>query len=382
MVSSSTWCASATAQTVKLGVIATLSGPQALFGRETVDALNLAIKHLDGKLGGLKPELLVIDDQFRPEPGRTAAERLVKRDQVDFITGIASSAVMLAVADTILKDPRQIFVVNSIAGPSSLAGKDCHPNFFSVSWQNDNLHEAMGAYMTKKGIKRAYILAPNYPAGKDSLAGFKRFFKGEVVGEVYTQLTQTDYAAEIATLRAAKPESTYIFYPGGTGIAFTRQYAQAGLMQQIPLYAPGTSLDQTTIPSIGNAVLGTSVSLFWAETMKNPANERFVKDYEATYKRIPSEYAAQAYDAAMLMDSAIKAVKGDLSKKDELRNALKAAKFNSVRGAFKFNNNHFPIQNYYLGEIVKDSSGRLVNEIRSEILRDHGDAYAKECSMK
>ncbi len=367
---------------VKVGVLTTLSGPLGIAGRETVDALNLAVKHLGGKLGGLQPEFLIIDDQFRPEAGRTGAERLVNRDRVDFVTGIVSSAVLLAVADTILKDPRQIFLVNSVAGPSSIAGKDCSPNFFSVSWQNDNLHEAMGAYLTKIGVKRAYIMAPNYSAGKDTLAGFKRYFKGEIAGEIYTQLGQSDYAAEIAALRSAKPDATFVFYPGGMGIAFTRQYAQAGMMRQIPLYAAQTVLDQTTLPSIGDAVLGTHVSAFWAETLKNSANERFVRDYEEAYKRIPSEYAAQAYDAATLIDSAIKAVRGDLSNKDGIRTALKAAKFSAVRGAFRFNNNHFPIQHYYLAQIVKDVKGRLITQIESEIMHDHGDAYATECPMK
>ncbi len=367
---------------VKIGVLTTLSGPLSIAGRDTVDALNLAVKHQGGTLGGLRPQFVVADDQFRPEAGRTGAERLVTRDRVDFITGIVSSAVLLAVADTILKDPRQIFLVNSVAGPSSIAGKDCNANFFSTSWQNDNLHEVMGAYLTKLGVKRAYIMAPNYSAGKDVLAGFKRYFKGEIVGEIYTEVGQSDYAAEIAALRAAKPDVTFVFYPGAMGIAFTRQYAQAGLMKQVPLYTAQTTLDQTVLPAIGDAVVGTRVSAFWAETMKNPANERFVRDFEDRYKRIPSEYAAQAYDAAMLIDSAIKAVKGNLSDKSAIRAALKGAKFSSVRGAFRFNTNHFPIQNYYLAHIAKDSKGRLITQIDTEIMHDHADAYAKDCPMK
>ena len=215
-----------------------------------------------------------------------------------------------------------------------------------------------------------------------SLAGFKRFYKGEVVAEVYTQLGQTDYAAEIAALRAARPEATYIFYPGGMGIAFIRQYAQAGLVQQAPLFGPSFSLDQTILPAIGDAALGVYASTFWSERLKNSANERFVADFEAAYNRIPSPFAAQSYDTALLIDSALKTVGGDISKKDAFRDALRAANFQSVRGPFKFNRNHFPIQNFYLTQVVKDDKGRLVNDPRGVIFSSHEDAYVKDCKMK
>jgi branched-chain amino acid transport system substrate-binding protein len=240
----------------------------------------------------------------------------------------------------------------------------------------------MGQHMTNAGIKRAYIMAPNYPAGRDALAGFKRFFKGEVVGEVYTQLGQTDYAAELAALRAARPEATYIFYPGGMGVAYIRQYAQLGLMPQIPLFAPSFSADQTILPGVGDAALGMFSSTFWSESLGNPANEKFVADFEASFNRIPSPYAAQSYDAAMMIDAALKATGGSIANKDAFRNALRTANFQSVRGPFKFNTNHFPIQNYYLTQIGKDEKGRLVNQMRGIIFSGHADAYVGACKMK
>jgi branched-chain amino acid transport system substrate-binding protein len=370
---------------VKIGLITTLSGPQAGIGREMVDGFNLALKHAGGKLGGVETEVIVADDQFKPDVGKNVAERLVQRDRVDIVTGVVFSNILLALADTVLNDRRGVFLINSNSGPSQLAGKDCHPNFFSVSWQNDNVHEAMGQHMTNAGVKKAYMMAPNYPAGKDALTGTKRYFKGEVVAEVYTQLGQTDYAAEIATLRAAQPSATYFFYPGGMGIAFIRQYAQAGLMQSIPLYGPSFSLDQTILPAIGDSALGVYASTFWSEKLQNPANEKFVRDFEATHNRIPSPYAAQSYDSAMLMDSALKAVGGKLATKadkDKFRNAVRAANFTSVRGPFKFNRNHFPIQNYYLTQIVKDAKGKLVMDLRGVIFASHADVYAKDCKMK
>ncbi len=366
---------------VKIGLITTQSGPQASLGREMVDGFNLAVKHAGGRLGGATTEVIVGDDQFRPDVGKSVAERMVQRDRVDIVTGVVFSNILLAVVDPVLNDQRGVFFINSNAGPSNLAGADCNPNLFSVSWQNDNVHEAMGQHMTHAGIKNVYIMAPNYPAGKDALAGFKRYFKGEVVAEVYTQLGQTDYAAEISTLRAAKPAATYVFYPGGMGIAFARQYSQAGVLQQTPLFGPSFTLDQTTLPAIGESIVGAYVSTFWSERLRNPANERFVKDFEATYNRIPSPYAAQSYDAGALIDSALKAVGGDINKKDAFRAALRAAKFDSVRGPFKFNKNHFPIQNYYLTQIAKDDKGRLVMDLRGTIFTNHADAYAKDCKM-
>jgi len=369
-------------QGVKIGLITTQSGPNAGLGRDMVDGFNLAIRHAGGRLGGVPTELIVGDDQFRPDAGKALSERMVQRDRVDIVTGVIFSNIMLALSDTVLKDRRGVFLVSGNAGPSELAGKDCNPNFFSASWQNDNTHEAMGQHMTNAGIKRAYIMAPNYPAGRDALAGFKRFFKGEVVGEVYTQLGQTDYAAELAALRAARPEATYIFYPGGMGVAYIRQYAQLGLMPQIPLFAPSFSADQTILPGVGDAALGMFSSTFWSESLGNPANQKFVADFEASFNRIPSPYAAQSYDAAMMIDAALKATGGSIANKDAFRNALRTANFQSVRGPFKFNTNHFPIQNYYLTQIGKDEKGRLVNQMRGIIFSGHADAYVGACKMK
>jgi len=369
-------------QGVKIGLITTQSGPNGGLGRDMVDGFNLAIKHAGGKLGGVPTELIVGDDQFRPDAGKAMAERMVQRDRVDIVTGVIFSNIMLALADTVLKDRRGVFLVSGNAGPSELSGADCHPNFFAASWQNDTTHEAMGQHMTNAGIKRAYIMAPNYPAGRDALAGFKRYFKGEVVAEVYTQLGQTDYAAELAALRAARPDATYIFYPGGMGVAYIRQYAQLGLMPTIPLFAPSFTADQTILPGVGDAALGMYSSTFWSESLGNPANQKFVSDFEATYNRIPSPYAAQSYDAAMLIDSALKATGGSMADKNKFRAALSAAKFDSVRGPFKFNNNHFPIQNFYLTQIGKDEKGRLVNQMRGIIFSGHVDAYASQCKMK
>ncbi|MDH3791858.1 MAG: ABC transporter substrate-binding protein, partial [Rhodospirillales bacterium] len=272
------------------------------------------------------------------------------------------------------------FYISPNAGPSLLAGKGCHENYFNVAWQNDNLHEAVGQYVNDEGFKKLYILAPNYPAGRDSLTGFKRFYKGEIVGEVYTKLGQKDYAAEIAALRDAKPDAVFFFLPGGMGISFLKQYAQAGLTGQIPVFGPAFSFDQTILAAVGDAALGVVNSSQWNKDLDNPANVLFVNDFEATYGRLPSLYASQGYDAARLIASALEAVGGDMSEADAFRGALEAARFESVRGKFRFGPNHHPIQDIYVRQVVKDDD-LLTNKILGKAFEDHADAYAGDCKM-
>lgn len=368
------------AEQVKIGYIATMSGPTASLGTDILDGFKLGIEHCGGKLGGLPVDLVIGDDQLKPDVGVQVANRMIEKDKVDIVTGIVFSNVMMAVAKPITD--AGVFLISANAGPSPLAGKGCLPDFFAVSWQNDQTHEAMGKYLQDQGVKSLYLMAPNYQAGKDGLAGVKRYFKGDIVGEVYTKINQPDYAAELAQLRAAKPEAVFVFYPGGMGINFIKQYAQAGLKEEIPLYTTAFTLDQSVLQAMGDAALGLLNSSFWSPDLKNPVNEKFVNDFKAAYNRLPSLFAAQGYDAALLIDSAISAVGGDLSNKDELREAFKKADFKSVRGSFRFNNNHFPIQDFYIRKVVKNADGVLTNEVVGVGFKDHSDAYSDQCQMK
>lgn len=370
------------ASKVKIGLVSTLSGPNAAIGEDIRDAFNLAVKLKDGKLGGLPVEMVIGDDQFKPDVGKQLFERMVKRDKVDFMTGVVFSNIMLAGLPEAANE--KVFYISPNAAPSPLAGKDCNPFFFVASWPNDAYHEMAGHHATTRGIKTAYLMAPNYQAGKDSLAGFKRFFKGKVVNEVYTKLGQLDYSAEIAEIRAAKPEVLYAFLPGGMGVNFIKQFVAAGLNKDTRLLLPGFGADQDISRGVGDVMLGINDTAHWALDMNNPANKTFVTEFEKAYKRLPTVYAAQGYDTALIMDAAIRSTKGNLSDKDAMRKALREVKFDSVRGAFKFNTNHYPIQNYYLREVKKDSQGRLVNVLASAqpIMANHGDAYVQECTMR
>uniref|UniRef100_UPI002FD8C1B6 ABC transporter substrate-binding protein n=1 Tax=Elioraea tepidiphila TaxID=457934 RepID=UPI002FD8C1B6 len=280
---------------IRIGMITTLSGPGAALGNDIRDGFNLVVKNAGGRLGGLPVEVVIADDGLRPENGRAIAERMVRRDRIQVLTGIVFSNVMLAVAPVVL--PAATYI-SANAGPSQLAGEGCNANYFNVAWQNDNLHEAVGQYVTQQNKQRAYILAPNYPAGRDALTGFKRFFKGEVVAEQYTRLDQLDYAAELAAIRNANPEAVYIFLPGGLGINFIKQYAAAGLRGRVPLYGPGFSFDQDVLPAVGEDALGCFNSSQWALDLPLPANRQFVDTFEREYGRLPSLYASQGYDAA------------------------------------------------------------------------------------
>ena len=368
------------ADKVKIGFISTLSGPSAAIGVDIRDAFQLAVKMNGGKLGGLPAEVLVGDDQFKPDVGRQIAEKNVRIDRVNFLTGIVFSNIMLASAPIAFEN--KIIYVSPNAAPSPMAGKDCNPYLFVASWPNDAYHEAAGQHATNRGYKNAYLIAPNYQAGKDSLTGFKRYYKGSVVAEVYTQLGQLDYAAELAQVRAAKPDALYIFLPGGMGINFIKQFVASGLSKDVPLIVPGFGDDQDIIRPVGEATLGLFDTAHWAIDFDNAANRKFVAAFEKEFRRLPTVFAAQGWDTAMLIDAAVRDVKGRIEDVEAVRKAMRAAKFESVRGAFKFNRNQMPIQNYYLRVVGKDSQGRLVNKTIGTIFKDRGDAYVQDCPMK
>jgi branched-chain amino acid transport system substrate-binding protein len=372
--------AAVAADRINIGFISTLSGPSAALGVDIRDGFQLAVEMAGGKVGGLSAEVLVGDDQFKPEVGRQLAEKNVRLDKVNFLTGMVFSNIMLASVPVAFEN--KIIYVSPNAAPSPFAGKQCNPYLFVASWPNDAYHEAAGQHATNRGYKNAYLIAPNYQAGKDSLTGFKRFYKGNVAAEVYTQLGQLDYSAELAQVRAAKPDALYIFLPGGMGINFIKQFVAAGLSKDVPLIVPGFGSDQDIIRPVGDAMLGLFDTAHWAPDFDNAANRKFVAAFEKEYKRIPSVFAAQGYDAALLIDAAVRDVKGKVEDVEAVRKAMKAARFESVRGAFKFNRNQMPIQNYYLLVVARDNQGRIVNKTIGTIFKDHGDAYVQDCEMK
>jgi branched-chain amino acid transport system substrate-binding protein len=368
------------ADKVKVGLLSTLSGPGAALGVDIRDGFNLAVKHAGGKFGGLTAEVIVADDQASPDGAKQTADRLIKRDKVDFMTGVVFSNVMLAVGKPIFD--AKTFYISANAGPSQLAGAQCNPFFFSASYQNDNMHEAVGKTVQDKGFKKVALLAPNYPAGKDALTGFKRFYKGTIVSEEYTPLSQLDYGAELSKMRASGADAVYIFLPGGLGVNFIKQFVGAGLSKDMTLFGPGFSADEDVIRAVGEPMLGMFNTSQWAHDIDNPANKRFVADFQKDFGRLPTLYAAQGYDAARLIEAAVRDAKGKLDDKEAVRKALKAAKFDSVRGSFKFNTNQFPIQDYYLRVITKDTQGRITNRTLGTVFKNHADAYVGECKMQ
>jgi len=366
------------AEPIKIGMITTLSTKAGYLGEDIRDGFKLAIDQEGGKLGGIPVELMVEDDTRKPGKGKQIAERYIKKDKAKILTGIVFSNVAMAVVPKVVQ--QGVVYLSTNAAPSKLAGKGCNPNYFSVSYQNDNLDEVVGQYVEEAGHKSVYLIAPNYPAGKDHLAGFKRYYKGNIVGEVYTKLGQSDYAAEIAALRAAKPESVFFFLPGGMGINFLKQYAQAGLTQDIPVYGPAFSFDERILKAVGPAALGVKNGSQWTHDLDNPANVQFVKAYQEAYGRMPTLYASQGYDTARLIGSALKEVKGNLDNLDNFKAALKKADFDSVRGNFSFGTNQHPVQDVYIREVIKQGEG-YTNKTVKKVFSNHVDAYAAECSM-
>jgi branched-chain amino acid transport system substrate-binding protein len=360
----------AQAEPVKVGMITTLSGGGASLGIDVRDGFMLALK----QAGNKDIELIVEDDQRKPDVAVQLADKMIQSDKVDVLTGIIWSNLAMAVVPSVVRQGK--FYLSPNAGPSQLAGKGCDKNYFNVAWQNDNLHEAAGAYANGAGYKKSFILAPNYPAGKDALTGYKRFYKGELAGETYTKLGQKDYAAEIAQIRASGADSVFFFLPGGMGIAFMKQYAQSGV--NIPLIGPAFSFDQGILQAVGEAALGVKNTSQWSKDLDNETNKAFVESFKAEYGRLPSLYASQGFDTANLLISAL--AEADVSDADAFRKALEAADFKSVRGAFKFGPNHHPIQDIYVREVIKEGEV-YTNKIIGTALENHADAYAAECKM-
>jgi len=372
--------AAAQQQKLKIGFISTMSGPPAIIGKHMKDSVEIALDHLNRRVGGLETEVIYGDDQFKPEVGVQLAEEMLKKNQVDFVAGIIWSNVMMAVVPVVTGAGK--IMVGANAGASPLAGAQCNELYFSASWNNDQSPEAMGKYLQDKGINDLYVLAPNYQAGKDMVAGLKRYYKGRIVEEVYTKFQQQDYQAEISQLRAKNPKAVFAFYPGGMGIQFVKQYTQAGLRDQIPLYTVFT-VDETTLPALKEAAIGQYEARFWSPDLNVPASKKYVADFEKKFGYTPSFYGAQSYDAIMLIDSAVRGTKGNLKDTQALVKEMRKANYNSVRGKFQFNNNQHPIQDFYLLQAVKaDNKDGVAMHIVQKAFEKHQDAYHQDCKMK
>ena len=364
---------------LKIGFLGTFSGPIGPIGNDQYDGFMLAVEQRGGKLGGVPVQILKEDDQFKPDVASQLVQKLIERDNVPIITGLTGSNIIMAVAAPIIE--KQVFLIGTNAGPSPLAGKLCSPFQYIVSFQVDALTESVGKYAADRGYKKVFLLAPNYQAGKDMLGGFKRFYKGPVQEELYTPLNQLDFSAEISQIAASKPDAVFVFYPGALGVNFVRQYQQAGLLKTIPLLSTGT-VDGTSIPALKETALGVMSGHIWAPDVDNAASRQFVEAFEAKYKRIPSNIAAQSYDGALLLDSALAKVKGNVADKPAFAAALKAADFKSVRGNFRFNNNNFPVQDMRMFEVANDAKGRVSLKTVAIPLKNHEDSYHAQCALK
>lgn len=362
---------------LRVGLMFTLSGPAAVLGEQGRNGFMLALADLGGKLGGLETEVTTIDDEQKPDVAVTKARELVERDHASFVVGPVFSNIMQAIAKPVTAGGA--FLVSPNAGTSNFAGAECNPNLFVASYQNDQVHEVLGKYAQDQGYKTVVLIAPNYQAGKDSLAGFKHSFKGEVVNEIYTPLGQLDFSAELAQIAAAQPQAVFAFMPGGMGVNLVKQYRQASL-ETIPFLSAFT-VDETTLPAQRDAAVGFLGGANWAPDLDNPQSKAFVAAYEKKYNSVPGTYAMQGYDAAQMIDSAVKAARGDLADKDALRAGLRAAAFKSLRGAFKIGRNNYPIQDFYLVKAAKRSDGKYETQIVKKIFTDYVDNYVKDCKM-
>jgi branched-chain amino acid transport system substrate-binding protein len=364
---------------LRIGFLSTMTGPISGLAVDMQEGFELGLKQAGGRLGGLETELIVADDQQNPDTGKQVFDKLIKKDRVQIVTGTLFTNVMNAVAPIAFRE--KVFFVNANNGPAPFAGEQCNPFYFNVAWQGETPAEAMGKYASDKRMKNVYVVAPNFPAGQANVAGFKRFYKGGVAGETFVKLGQLDFSVEIAQIRAAKPDAVYVYLFGGMAVNFLKQFHQAGLTKETQLMGPGFGFDDDTIRGVGDALVGSLNAWWWNRDFDNPQNRKFVADYQSIYKRPPSLYAAQGYDAAMLIDAAVRASGGKLGDKDALRKAFATAPFKSVRGDFKFGANQNPVMTYYLRQVSKDAQGNIVNKTVAPLLANHADAYVGSCKL-
>jgi branched-chain amino acid transport system substrate-binding protein len=362
---------------LKIGVIVTLSGPAAALGAQIRDGFALGIKDLGGKMAGRDVEVIPVDDELKPDAAVTKVKGLLERDHVDFVVGPVFSNVLQAIHKPVTDT--KTFLISPNAGPSSYAGKACSPLFYVTSYQNDQVFEILGKVAQERGYKRVYVMVPNYQTGKDAVAGFKVHYKGEIVEESYVPLGTLDFQVELSKIASQKPDAVFTFMPGGMGVSLVKQYRQAGLADKIPVLSAFT-VDESTLPAQQDAAVGMFGGANWAPNLDNPQNKKFVAAYEAAYNGVPGTFAMQGYDTAMLIDSAVRSVKGDLSNKEAVSAALKKADFTSLRGGFKFNTNGYPIQDFYLTKVAKRPDGKFQTEIVQKVFENYGDNYAKECT--
>lgn len=364
---------------VKVGFVATLSGPSAAVGQDQLDGFKLALEQLGGQLGGVPAQLVVEDDHQKPDTAINNVSRLIERENVDVVTGLTFAHVLMALQPKIAETDTPF--IGTVSGPSPTAGKLCKPNLFITSWQSDTPAEAMGKYLQNQGVKRVSLLTPNFVGGKDKLAGFKQEYKGEIADEIYTPLNQLDFSAELTQVSSSNPDAVFMFYPGALAISFVRQYRQAGLSDKYPLYS-ANSIEGAGVAAMGDAVFGSIVVDTWTPGIETQTSRDFVSAYEQKYGRLPSAYAAFSYDAAMLLNAAVASLKGDVSDKKAFSQAIKNAQFESLRGDFKFGNNNYPVQSYHVFEIVKGDDGKAqFKMIAKDVLKNQPDSYAKECAM-
>ena len=363
---------------ITVGVLVTLSGPGAVLGQHARDGFELALKQHHGQLGGRDVNFVVVDDELKPDVAVARARRLIEQDKAAFVVGPIFSNVLAAIFRPVTADA---ILISPNAGASTFAGKACSPNFFVTSYENNQVHEVSGEYAQRKGYKRAFLIAPNYQAGKDAIAGFKNKFKGEILDEDYVPLTQLDFQADLARIQAAKPDVIYAFMPGGLGVNLVKQFRQSGLADSIPFLSAFT-VDESTLPAQKEAAIGMYGGMTWAPNADNEANKRFEPAFEAAYHYVPASYAMQAYDAAQVIDAALTKTGGDIADKDKLRAAMKTATISSPRGPFRFNTNGYPIQDFYLVQVAKRADGQFETEIRERVFKDYADQFASECPLK
>ena len=258
----------------------------------------------------------------------------------------------------------------------------CNANFFVTSYQNDQIYEALGQVANEKGYKNVYALVPNYQAGKDALAGFKRTYKGKLVEESLLPLNTTDFQPEVSKIWLIEGRCAVHLHAGRPRHQPAQDHAAGRLKDKLPVLSAFTA-DEATLPVLQDAALGVFGALTWAPNMDNPQNKKFVAEYEKAYNAVPASYAMQAYDAAMLIDSAVRATKGNLSDSKAISAAMQQGRLQVAARAVQVQRQRLSDRGF-LSDQGRQARRRQIPD-RDRARRSSPTTpirYAKDCKLK
>ncbi|CAA7617917.1 ABC transporter substrate-binding protein [Magnetospirillum sp. SS-4] len=365
--------------TIVVGVIATLSGPGAMAGQDSLDGFTTALRQMGGRFANQEVRVVPVDDRGSPDVAMQVTRRLLEREKVDFILTAVSQASMAAIVKPL--NESRTFILNLDAYPDGLFGARCSASLFGLGTPPDAVSEAAGMHFANEKYRRLVVIGHDTRQTDMAVAALRRTWGGEDVTVLKARHGAATFAPEIRRIRELAPDAVYTLLSGGMGLALVRDYAAAGLKADIPLLGVWSNFERPHLTAMDDQGLDLLNVAPWSPDLDSPLNKRMISDFELEYGRPATSWVAQGYDSALLLEAAMKVTAGRTSDREAVRNALRRAEFASVRGGFRFETNHAPVINLYLRRVARDAKGRLTEETRGVLAREWRGRDAAHCPM-